>query len=69
MTAKYKYFKGTFDAKTGARQYATYSRTTAIIPTSPADAEAFTGYVPVVFPADAAGFPGFAAEVKYPFGE
>ena len=69
VTAKYKYFKGTFDAKTGARQYATYSRATAIIPTSPADAESFTGYVPVVFPADAAGFPGFAAEVKYPFGE
>ena len=69
VTAKYKFFKGTSDAD-GAPQFATYTCATAMIPTSPADPQSFTGYVPIYLPPVAAtGFPGFCAEVAYPFTE
>ena len=69
-TATYKYFTGAFDKSTKAPQYATYTCSTALIPTSPADVDAFTGYAPIYLPPVAAtGFPGFIAEVAYPFAD
>jgi hypothetical protein len=69
VTAKYRFFSGLFDAK-GNPLYVTYSCATAMIPTSPADAASFTGYAPVYLPPVAdTGFPGFLAEVAYPFAE
>ena len=69
VTATYKYFKGTFDKK-GAPLYATYTCSTTFVPTTPADvgAEAFTGIAHVFLPPVAStGFPGYYAEVHYPF--
>ena len=69
VTAAYRFFKGTFDAD-GNPQYATYSCSTVMVPTSPADPQSFTGYAPVYLPPVAsAEFPGFCAEVDYPFAE
>ena len=66
VTATLKYFKGTFDAKTKKPQYATYTCSTTLVPTTPAEAgaEAFTGGVPVFFPAT-----GYFAQVELPFSE
>ena len=69
VTATYKFFKGTFDKK-GKPQYATYTCATTLIPLTPAGvgADAFAGSAFVVFPpSPSAGFPGFSAEVDYPF--
>ena len=69
VTATYRYFRGTFDAK-GAPQYATYTCSTTLVPTTSADvgAEAFAGVAPVFLPPVAStGFPGCYAEVHYPF--
>jgi hypothetical protein len=71
VTATYRYFRGTFDAK-GAPQYATYTCSTTLVPTTSADAgaEAFAGVAPVFLPPVAStGFPGCYAEVHYPFKE
>ena len=66
MRATYKYFKG-FDAK-GAPQYAAYSCSTTLIPKSPAGADDFVGVAPIFLaPVAATGFPGFCAELNYPF--
>ena len=76
VTATYKFFKGTFDAKTKKPQYATYTCTTVVLPTKaePPDAtsaeEWFAGYVPVFLPpVAAAGFSGLCVDVAYPFVE
>ena len=67
VTATYMFFMGTFDAN-GKPQYVTYTCATTMIPTSPADAASFTGYVPTYLPPVAAtGFPGFSADIAYPF--
>ena len=64
VTATLKHFKGTFDAKTKKPQYATYTCATTLIPrrSAEAGAEAFTGGVPVFFPAT-----GYFAQVEFPF--
>ena len=70
VTATLKYFKGTFDAKTKKPQYATYTCSTTLVPTTPAEAgaEAFAGVASVFLPPVAStGFPGCYAEVHYPF--
>ena len=66
VTATLKHFKGTFDAKTKKPQYAAYTCTTTLIPRTSAEAgaEAFTGGVPVFFPAT-----GYFAQVEFPFTE
>ena len=71
VTATYRFFKGTFDKK-GKPQYATYTCATALIALTPADAgaDAFEAAAFVVFPpAPSAGFPGYSAELGYPFAE
>ena len=81
VTATYKFFKGTFDAKTKKPQYATYTCTTVVLPTKaePAAEEGaepllpsqwFEGTVQLFFPPVAAtGFPGYVGSVAYPFEE
>ena len=65
VTATLKRFKGTFDAK-GVPQYATYTCSTTLIPRTSAEAgaDAFTGGVPVFFPAT-----GYFAQIEFPFSE
>jgi hypothetical protein len=79
VTASYKFFRGTFDAKTGAPQYATYTCTTVVVPTAARPESApdqgddfawFTGYVTVFLPpVEATGFQGICVDVAYPFEE
>ena len=69
LTATYKFFRGTFDKKKKP-QYATYTCTTTLIPTTSAEDgdEAFAGGAFVYFAPDAkAGFPGYSAVLHYPF--
>jgi len=40
---------------------------TVVVPTSAADAESFTGLVPLFMPSAANGFPGFCENLDYPF--
>ena len=63
VTATLKHFKGTFDAKKKP-QYATYACSSTMIPNTLAElgADAFTGTVPVFFPAL-----GYFAYVDFPF--
>ena len=71
VTATYRFFKGTFDKK-GKPQYAAYTCATTLIALSPADAgaDAFEAAAFVVFPpVPSAGFPGYSAELGYPFAE
>ena len=68
VTATYKFFRGTYDKKTKAPQYVTYTCSTMMIPTALPDAETFTGCVPLFLPPVAAtGFPGFCENLDYPF--
>ena len=81
VTAMYKFFKGTFDAKTKAPQYATYTCTTVVLPTAAEPAaeegaepllpgEWFEGTVQLFFPPVAAtGFPGYVGQAYCPFVE
>ena len=81
VTATYKFFKGTFDAKTKAPQYATYTCTTVVLPTTAEPAaeegaepllpgEWFEGTVQLFFPPVAAtGFPGYVGQAYCPFVE
>ena len=64
VTATLKHFKGTFDAKTKKPQYVTYACSSTMIPNTLAElgADAFTGTVPVFFPAL-----GYFAYVDFPF--
>ena len=69
VTATYRFFKGTFDKK-GKPQYATYTCAATLIPLVPASAgaEDFEAAVFVVFPpVPSTGFPGYSAEVEFPF--
>ena len=81
VTATYKFFKGTFDAKTKKPQYATYTCTTVVLPTKAEPAaeegaepllpgEWFGGTVQLFFPPVAAtGFPGYVGQAYCPFVE